>query len=119
MPRAKNNVARKRRVTKILKEAKGYYGKRKNLIRIAKQSVVRSGMFAFAHRRKKKSDFRKLWQVRINAALESFGISYSKFIHALKKADIVLNRKSLAYLAATDPGTFKSVVDQVSDTIKK
>jgi large subunit ribosomal protein L20 len=113
MPRAKNNPAKKQRTKKILKQAKGYFGKRKNLLRLAKQSVVRSGMFAFAHRRKKKGDFRRLWQVRINAALRELDVSYSKFIDYLKKANVLLNRKTLAHLAVNDPECFKAVVDQV------
>lgn len=117
MPRTKTNVPRKHKVAKILKQAKGYYGKRKNLIRLAKQSVTRSGMFAFDHRRKKKGDFRRLWQVRINAAVKEQGMNYSTFIHGLKSANILLNRKSLAHLAVEDPDTFKSIVDEVKSKV--
>ena len=113
MPRSKNSPARKARVKKILSLAKGYYGKRKNLLGMAKQSVVRSQMFAFAHRRRKKGDFRRLWNVRINAGLSDSGIKYSKFIFALKKANVLLDRKSLSYLAMKDPEGFSEVVKKV------
>ena len=112
MPRSKSSVTHKARVKKVLKAAKGYYGKRKNVYSIANQSVIRSGAFALAHRRKKTGDFRKLWAVRINAAVREFGINYSKFIYALKKSGIELNRKSLANLAVEDQAAFKAVVDQ-------
>ena len=90
MPRSKSSVTHKNRVKKVLSQAKGYYGKRKNLFRIAKQSVVRSGAFAFAHRRKKKGDFKKIWTVRINAALALHGIKYHHFIHLLNKSNVQL-----------------------------
>jgi len=116
MPRSVNSVASKQGSKKILKKAKGYYGKRKSVLRIAKQSVTRAAATSFAHRRKKKGDFRKLWHIRINAALHEYGLNYSRFVHSLKKANILLNTKSLAYLAAEDSDAFKSVVEAVSQT---
>ena len=113
MSRTKSSVVKKARVKKILSRAKGYYGKRKNLYTIAKQSVVRSEMFAFAHRRKKKNDFRRLWIVRLNATLFHFEIKYSKFIPALKKANILLNRKSLSMLAIKDEKNFSKIINKV------
>ena len=113
MPKSKSSVPRKKYVKKILKKAKGYYGKRKNIFSIAHQSVIRSGMFSFAHRRKKKGDFRALWNVRIGAALAGSGFSYSRFIHALKVSNVNLNRKMLAELAARDIDTFNAVVETV------
>ena len=114
MPRSKSSVTHKARVKKVLSQAKGYYGKRKNIFRIAKQSVVRSGAFAYAHRRKKKGDFRRIWTVRINAALAPYEMKYSRFIHLLDKSNIQLDRKCLAYLAANDAQAFKAVVKAVS-----
>lgn len=111
MPRSKSSVQHKARVKKVLKQSKGYYGKRKNIYSIAKQSVVRSGMFAFAHRRKKKGDFRAIWNARISAGLREHGLNYSRFINLLGKSNIELNRKSLAHLATHEPVAFKAVVD--------
>ncbi len=113
MPRSKSSVTRKARVKKVLKQAKGYFGKRKNLFSIANQSVLRSGMFSFAHRRKKKRDYIRLWNVRLNAAVREYGINYSRFMHGLKKSNILLNRKSLSNLSIEDKETFKAVVDLV------
>ena len=113
MPRSKSSVTRKARVKKILKQAKGYFGKRKNLFSIANQSVLRSGMFSFAHRRKKKRDYIRLWNTRINAAVREHGMSYSTFMNGIKKANISLNRKSLSNLSIEDADAFKAVVDLV------
>lgn len=115
MPRVSSSVTHKKRVKKVLKQSKGYFGKRKNIYSIAKQSVVRSGMFSFAHRRKKKGDFRKIWQTKINAAVRQYDatMSYSKFIHLLIKNNIMLNRKSLAFLAVYDYNGFCQIVDKV------
>lgn len=113
MPRSKSSITRKARVKKVLKQAKGYSGKRKNLFSLANQSVLRSGMFSFAHRRKKKRDYIRLWNVRINAAVKEHGLRYSRFIHGLKLANIALNRKSLSNLAIEDEKTFKAIVDLV------
>lgn len=117
MPRATNNPARKQRTKKILDQAKGFKGKRKSIIRLAKQHVVRAGMYALAHRRKKKGDFRTLWNIRINAALQEHGIMFSRFINALKKSNVLLNRKTLAFLAAEDSDAFNAVVEKVKNQV--
>ena len=111
MPRIKSSITRKARVKKVLKQAKSYYGKRKNIFSIANQSVIRSGAFAFAHRRKKKGDFRALWAVRINAAAKLNGTSYSRLINGLKKANVLINRKILSDLAINDATAFSQIVE--------
>lgn len=111
MPRAKSSVPKKARHKKVLAQAKGYKGKRSKWFTIANQSVVRSGAFAFAGRKKKKTEYRSIWHTRIGAALEETGLNYSRFMAALKKSGIALNRKLLAVLAAEDPAAFKKVVE--------
>ena len=117
MPRSKSSVASKERKKKILKQSKGYFGKRKNVYSIAKQSVVRSGMYAFAHRRKKKRDFIRLWNVRINAAVREFELNYSQFIYGLKKSNIGLNKKVLSNMAIDDKKAFSEVVKIVKSAL--
>jgi large subunit ribosomal protein L20 len=97
----------------ILKRAKGFMWGRKNRIKLAKTAVVKAGAYAYRDRKKKKSEFRSLWQVRMSAALKPYGISYSKFIHALKLKDIELDRKILATLAKDHPAIFKAIVKEV------
>ena len=109
--RVKKSVASRKRRKRILKQAKGYWGRRKNNIRRAKETLIRALAYAYRDRRQKKRDFRRLWIVRINAAVRPFGLSYSKFIAALKKAEIDLDRKSLSELAIRDPEGFKAVVE--------
>lgn len=106
----RGNVARKRR-KKILKLAKGYRGSHSRLFRIANQQVMKALRNAYRDRRKRKRDFRRLWIARINAATRHHGISYSKFMGQMKRADIQLNRKMLAQLAATDPDSFSKIVE--------
>ncbi|WP_299414296.1 50S ribosomal protein L20 [Acaryochloris sp. IP29b_bin.148] len=106
----RGNVARKRR-KKILKLAKGYRGSHSRLFRIANQQVMKALRNAYRDRRKRKRDFRRLWIARINAATRQHGISYSQFMGQLKRADIQLNRKMLAQLAATDPDSFSKIVE--------
>lgn len=111
MPRTKRgSVARKRR-KKILKLAKGYYGAKSKLFRVANQQVMKSLTFAYRDRKQKKRDFRKLWIARINAAARIDGISYSRFINGLKKADVQINRKVLAELAVNDKTAFSRLVE--------
>ncbi|MDW7728734.1 MAG: 50S ribosomal protein L20 [Bacillota bacterium] len=111
MPRTKRgSVARKRR-KKILKLAKGYYGAKSKLFRVANQQVMKSLTFAYRDRKQKKRDFRKLWIARINAAARIDGISYSRFINGLKKADVQINRKVLAELAVNDKAAFSRLVE--------
>ena len=114
MPRSKNSVPSHRRKRKILKAAKGYRGGRSKLYKTAKEAVERALLYAYRDRRKRKSDFRKLWITRINAAVRPYGISYSTFIDKLKKNNVELDRKMLAHIAVTDPQTFQKIVQQVN-----
>ena len=111
MPRATRIPATRRRKKKFLKRAKGFWGGRHKLYRTARETVQRALAFATRDRKKKKRHFRSLWTIRINAACRKNGISYSKFIGGLKQAKIVLDRKSLAELAARDAEAFKQLVD--------
>jgi len=105
----RGNVARKRR-KKVLKLAKGFRGSHSRLFKMANQQVMKALRNAYRDRRKRKRDFRRLWIARINAATRQHDISYSKFMGQLKRADIQLNRKMLAQLAATDPDSFSKIV---------
>ncbi|MBF0431820.1 MAG: 50S ribosomal protein L20 [Fibrobacteria bacterium] len=111
MPRAKTRVPSRKRRKKIIKAARGYFGRRKSNLKLAKEAVDRAGQNAFIHRRDKKSAFRSLWIVRINAAAKEVGLSYSRFIAGLKKANISLDRKILADLAISDAAAFKKLAD--------
>jgi large subunit ribosomal protein L20 len=111
MPRSKNRVASRARRKKILKAAKGFYGRRKSNLRLAKEATQRAGQYAYAHRKDKKGDYRSLWIQRINAAVRDLGLSYSQFVYRLKKAGVELNRKALADLAATEPAAFAKIVE--------
>ncbi len=113
MPRSVNAVASRRRRKKILKAAKGYFGARKNVYTVAKNAVEKAWSYAYRDRKAKKRAFRRLWITRINAAARINGMSYSKFMHALKENNIELNRKVLADLAMNEPEIFKSIVDKV------
>ena len=113
MPRSVNAVASRRRRKKILKQAKGYFGARKNVYTVAKNAVEKALQYAYRDRRNKKRVFRRLWIARINAAVRPFGISYSKFMGAINKSDINLNRKVLADLALNNPEAFKAIVEKV------
>ena len=113
MPRVKTGVVRRRRHKKILKQAKGFYSGRRKHFRKAKEQLEHSLVYAYRDRRAKKREFRKLWIVRINAACRLQDISYSKFMHGLKKIDINFDRKILAYLAMNDINAFNSLIDQV------
>lgn len=104
------NAVKKRR--KIMKQAKGYYGGKHRLYRIAKQQVIRSGYYAYVGRKNKKRDFRKLWIARINAATRINGMSYSTFMHGLKVAGIDLNRKVLSEIAISDPKAFAELCNK-------
>lgn len=110
--RAVDGTRRKDHRKKILKIAKGYWGRRSTNFKVAKDAVAKSLKYAYRDRRDKKGDFRNIWVIRINAATRAEGMSYSRFIEGLKKADIRLNRKILSNLAITDPVAFKAVVDQ-------
>ena len=109
--RVKYSPRRKRR-KKLKKLAKGYFGGRSRLYRTMKIAVMKSLFYAYQHRRLKKRDFRRLWIVRINAAVRPLGLNYSRFIHGLKKAGIELDRKVLADIAVRDPEAFKAIVEK-------
>lgn len=113
MPRSVNHVASRARRKKILKFAKGYYGRRKNVWTVAKNAVEKGWQYSYRDRKQKKREFRKLWIQRINAGAREHGMSYSQFMGAMHKAGIELNRKTLADLAMNSPEAFKAVVDKV------
>ncbi len=114
MPRASRSIAKRARHKKWLKRAKGYRGRRKTVFKLAKEAVLKAGQHAYFDRRKKKSQFRQLWQVRINAAARAHGMSYSRFMHRLQEQDSTLDRKVLAEIAAKHPMLFKTIVEKVS-----
>ena len=109
------SVASRNRRKKILKRAKGYWGRRKNNLRKAKETLLRAMAYAYRDRRNRKRDFRALWITRINAAVRPHGLSYSRFINGVKKSGIELDRKSLSELAIRDPEAFEQVVRMVGD----
>lgn len=113
MPRVKRGVTAHARHKKILKLAKGYYGARSRVYRVAKQAVIKAGQYAYRDRRQRKRQFRALWIARINAAVREHGMSYSRFMDALKKASIDLDRKVLADIAVYDKEAFAALVKQV------
>ena len=113
MPRSKNSVASKARRKKVLKHAKGFYGKRKNVYTVAKNVVEKGMTYMFVGRKLKKREYRTLWIARINAAVREEGLTYSEFINRLGKKGIELDRKVLADLAMNNPESFKSLVAQV------
>jgi large subunit ribosomal protein L20 len=111
MPRATNAVARKKRKKKVLKQAKGYFGRKHSSYRFANEQLMRSGQYAYRDRRARKRDFRRLWITRINAAARQEGISYSQLIHGLDEAGVEVNRKMLADIAVNDPDGFRRFVE--------
>jgi large subunit ribosomal protein L20 len=113
MPRSVNSVASRERRKKVLKAAKGFWGRGHNVWTVAKNKVEKGMQYAYRDRKAKKRDFRALWIQRINAGVREYGLSYSKFMGSLKKANIDLNRKVLADLAMNHPEAFKAVVDKV------
>lgn len=117
MPRATNNPASKARRKKYMKAAKGNFGKRKNVLRNVIETVEKGMVYATVHRRQKKRNMRSLWIIRINAATREHGMSYSQFIHALKKANINVNRKVLSDLAMNDMPAFNQLIDKAKASI--
>ncbi|MBN1589167.1 MAG: 50S ribosomal protein L20 [Pirellulales bacterium] len=115
--RTTKGAARNRAKNRLFKKAKGYRGGRRHLLRSAKETVVRAGAYAFRDRRVRKRDFRKLWIIRINAAVRERGLRYSEFIHGLKAAKIELDRKILADIAVRDPEAFDQIVAAVQETL--
>ena len=117
MPRVKRGVTAHARHKKVLAQAKGFRGRRKNVFRIAKEAVMKAGQYAYRDRRTRKRVFRQLWIARINAAARELGITYSQFMAVLKKAAIDIDRKVLADLAVSDPAAFGSIVEKVKAQI--
>ena len=113
MARVKTALITRKKHKKILKRAKGYYGSKHYRFRMAKQAVMKSGQYAYVGRKDRKSNFRKLWIARINAAARQNGLTYSKLINGLKKANIVINRKMLAEIAVTDPKAFAEIAKKI------
>ena len=111
MARVKTAIIIRKKHNKILQRAKGYYGAKHYRFRMAKQAVMKSGQYAYVGRKDKKSNFRKLWIARINAASRMNGLTYSKLINGLKKANVVINRKMLAEMAVSDPTAFAKVAE--------
>jgi len=111
MPRVKRGVASKRRHNRILNEAKGYYGTRKNLIKTAREAVEKGWKYAYRDRKQRKRVFRSLWIARINAAAREHGLSYSRMMSGLKQANVEIDRKVLAQLAVSDPKTFSELAE--------
>jgi large subunit ribosomal protein L20 len=117
MPRVKRGVTARARHKKVMEQAKGYRGRRKNVYRVATQAVTKAGQYAFRDRRVKKRDFRALWIVRINAAARECGLSYSRFMNGLHKAAIEIDRKVLADLAVFDKAAFAALAEKAKAAI--
>ena len=113
MPRVKRGTKKRQRRTKILKQAKGYWGARSHNYRTAKEAVERALLYAYRDRRVRKREFRRLWIIRIKAAAEQNGLSYNRFIHGLRLLNIELNRKILADLAVNEPQAFVQIAEKV------
>ena len=117
MPRVKRGVQAHRRHKKILQQAKGYYGARSRVFRVAKQAVIKAGQYAYRDRRQRKRQFRALWIARINAGARINGLSYSRFIAGLKKSSIEIDRKILADLAMHDKAVFSELVQKAKSSL--
>lgn len=117
MARVKRGVTARARHKKVLGEAKGYYGARRKVYRVAKQAVIKAGQYAYRDRRQRKRQFRSLWIVRINAAARTFGLSYSRMIDGLNKADIEVDRKVLADLAVHDLAAFGALAEKAKASL--
>jgi large subunit ribosomal protein L20 len=115
MTRVKRGVQKSKRKKKIIKQAKGYKWSRKTKYRIAKDAVKHALVYAYRDRRNKKRDFRRLWQIKINAGCKANNISYSRFINALKKSNIIIDRKILAELVQNYPDIFKQIINEVKE----
>ena len=117
MSRVKRGVTSHARHKKVLAKAKGYYGRRKNTIRVAKQAVTKAGQYAYRDRRTRKRNFRALWIQRINAAVRAEGLTYSQFMHGTKLAGIELDRKVMADLAMNEAAAFKAIIEQAKKAL--
>jgi len=118
MARVKRGVQARKRHKKILKLAKGYYGARSRVFRVAKQAVIKAGQYAYRDRRQRKRQFRQLWIARINAGARVHGLSYSRFINGLKLASIEVDRKIMADLAVNEKGAFAALVEKAKASLK-
>jgi len=118
MPRATNAPASRRRRKKIIKEAKGFRGRRSKLFRYAKNAVMKARVYAYRDRKNRKRNFRMLWQLRINAAARALGLTYSRFMEGIKAAGIDLDRKILADLAVKDEAAFKAIFDKAKSALE-
>ena len=118
MARVKRGVTQHARHKKVLEQAKGFYGRRKNTIRVAKQAVDKAGQYAYRDRKNKKRTFRSLWIQRINAAARAEGFTYSQFIHGLDRAGIQMDRKVLADIAGAEPAAFGAIAAQVRQALQ-
>ena len=118
MARVKRGVTTHARHRKVIKKAKGYYGRRKNTFRVANQAVEKAGQYAYRDRRVRKRNFRALWIQRINAASREHGMTYGRFIDGLNKAGVEVDRKVLADLAVREPEAFKALVDQAQGALQ-
>jgi large subunit ribosomal protein L20 len=117
MARVKRGVTGHAKHKKVLKAAKGYYGRRKNTIRVAKQAVEKANQYAYRDRKRRKRTIRALWIQRLNAAVRPFGLNYSRFISGLSKAGIVVDRKVLSDLAIREPSAFEAIVGQAKSAL--
>ena len=117
MSRVKRGVTSHAKHKKVLKAAKGYYGRRKNTIRVAKQAVEKANQYAFRDRKRRKRTFRALWIQRINAAVRPFGLNYSKFIDGLAKSGLTIDRKVLSDLAIREPAAFEAIVQKAKSAL--
>lgn len=118
MARVKGAMMTRKRRKKVLKLAKGYFGAKSRLFRVAKEAVMKSGQYAYIGRKQKKRDFRQLWITRISAACKMNGMNYSTFINGLKKAGIDLNRKMLSEIAISDPAAFTTLTEKAKEALK-
>ena len=119
MSRVKRGVTSHARHKAVLEQAKGYYGRRKNTIRVARQAVEKAGQYAYRDRRTKKRNFRSLWIQRINAGAREAGLTYSEFMNGIKRAGIAIDRKVLADLAAREPDAFKTIIESARAALAK
>jgi large subunit ribosomal protein L20 len=117
MPRVKRGVQARAKHKKIMAQAKGYYGRRKNVFRVAKQAVIKAGQYAYRDRRQRKRQFRTLWIARINAAARECGLSYSRMIDGLKKAGVEIDRKVLADIAVFDKAGFAALAEKAKSSL--
>lgn len=119
MARVKRSVQARARHKKVLKQARGYYGARRKVFRVAKQAVIKAGQYSYRDRRQRKRQFRRLWIVRINAAAREFGLSYSRFMNGLSRAEIDIDRKVLADLAVHDRAAFGQLAEKAKASLEQ